>query len=388
MRIALFSPTWYPVPPTHYGGIEAIVYLLAEGLVDAGVDVTLFASGDSTTRAELVSAFETAPSENIGHSFWELQHAIELLERQEQYDVVHDHSGLLGLALFGAAGNTVVHTVHGPLDGEAGAIYERLSAMLANVYLVSLTLRQRHSFPHLPWIANVHNAVDLDRYPFDRKPEDFLLFLGRMSPDKGAHRAIRVAKRSGRRLVIAAKCREPGEIEYFQRQVEPHLGDGIEYVGEVGHDEKCRLLSHAHALLVPIEWEEPFGLVMVEALASGTPVIALRRGSVPELLSHGETSFIADDLAEMVAGVDMIDGLEPEVLRAAASEFSVERMVEGYIDVYENVLGRTRRARAPRDARPDPVLTRSLTAEGVPTVVASQALRPSLEQPAGISPPD
>src|SRR5215471_9942205 len=136
MRIALFSPTWYPVPPTHYGGIEAIVYLLAEGLVDAGVDVTLFASGDSTTRAELVSAFETAPSEQIGHSFWELQHAIELLERQEQYDVVHDHSGLLGLTLFGAAGNTVVHTVHGPLDDEAGAIYERVNEMLANVYLV------------------------------------------------------------------------------------------------------------------------------------------------------------------------------------------------------------------------------------------------------------
>lgn len=384
MKLALFSPVWYPVPPTRYGGIEAIVHLLGEGLVDAGVDVTLFASGDSQTSADLVAAFDTAPSEHIGHTFWELQHAIELLERQHEFDIVHDHSGLLGLSLFGAAGNTVVHTVHGPLTGEAGDMYERLCRTLENVHLVSLTLRQRNGFPHLRWAANVHNAVDIDRYPLARQPEDFLLFLGRMSPDKGAHRAIRVAQRTGRRLLIAAKCLEPGEIEYFDSCIAPHLGDGIEYVGEVDHDEKCRLLSRAHALVVPIEWEEPFGLVMIEALATGTPVIALRRGSVPELLRHGETGFIANDLSEMVAAVDMIDGfgLDPEALRAEASrQFSVQQMVDGYLAVYERLLERTR--------KPRPVHHPHVAAPlRVPTPVVRQAVRPTLERPTRVPPSD
>jgi glycosyltransferase involved in cell wall biosynthesis len=360
MKLALFSPVWYPVPPTRYGGIEAIVHLLGEGLVDAGVDVTLFASGDSQTSADLVAAFDTAPSEHIGHTFWELQHAIELLERQHEFDIVHDHSGLLGLSLFGAAGNTVVHTVHGPLTGEAGDMYERLCRTLENVHLVSLTLRQRNGYPHLRWAANVHNAVDIDRYPLARQPEDFLLFLGRMSPDKGAHRAIRVAQRTGRRLLIAAKCLEPGEIEYFDSFVAPH------------------------PLVVPIEWEEPFGLVMIEALATGTPVIALRRGSVPELLRHGETGFIANDLSEMVAAVDMIDsfGLDPEALRAEASrQFSVQQMVDGYLAVYERLLERTR--------KPRPVHHPHVAAPlRVPTPVVRQAVRPTLERPTRVPPSD
>jgi glycosyltransferase involved in cell wall biosynthesis len=336
VRVALFSPVWFPVPPTRYGGVEAIVHLLADGLVAAGADVTLFASGDSTTRAELVSAFDVAPSDHIGETFWELQHALPLLGRIDDYDVVHDHSGLMGLALFGLTRRPLVHTVHGPLTGIPGELYERTCAAVPEAGLISLTLNQRLPLPHLRWIANVPNAVELERYPFARDPGESLLFLGRMSPDKGAHRAIRVARRTGRPLVIAAKCREPGEIEYFEKHVEPHLGDDIVFVGEVGHDEKCRLLAKAHALLVPIEWEEPFGLVMIEAMACGTPTIALRRGSVPEVLTDGRTGFIADDLAAMVARVERAGELEPAVLRAeAARRFSVERMVDGYLDAYE-----------------------------------------------------
>jgi glycosyltransferase involved in cell wall biosynthesis len=157
-----------------------------------------------------------------------------------------------------------------------------------------------------------------------------------MSPEKGAHRAIRVARSAGRPLKIAAKCREPGEVEYFERFVEPHLGPDVEFVGEVGHEEKCRLLGEAHALVVPIEWEEPFGLVMIEALACGTPVVALRRGSVPEVLRHRETAYVADDLGGMVAGVELVSELDPAVLRADVERrYSVERMVEGYLEVYE-----------------------------------------------------
>jgi glycosyltransferase involved in cell wall biosynthesis len=336
VRVALFSPVWFPVPPARYGGIEAIVHLLADGLVDAGVDVTLFASGDSETKAPLVSAFDTAPSEYIGHTYWELQHQLPFLELRDEFDIVHDHSGLLGLTVFGLTSCPTLHTVHGPLTGEPGEVYERVCAAVDGIGLVSLTLNQRRPHPGLPWIANVNNAIDVSRYPCDRDPGEGLLFLGRMSPDKGAHRAIQIARRVGRPLKIAAKCREPGEIAYFEEHVEPHLDDTIEYVGEVDHEVKCTLLAEAHALVVPIEWEEPFGLVMIEALACGTPVIAMRRGSVPEILHHERTAFIADDLAGMVAAVDRAVELDPAVLRGSAEEhFSVERMVDAYIAAYE-----------------------------------------------------
>jgi glycosyltransferase involved in cell wall biosynthesis len=346
MRVALFSPVWFPVPPTHYGGIEAIVQLLADGLVEAGVDVTLFASGDSQTKAELVCAFDVAPSEYIGHSYWELQHLLPFLEVRDEYDLVHDHSGLLGLTVFGLTSCPTLHTVHGPLTGDPGDVYERVCAAVDGIGLVSLTLNQRRLHPGLPWIANVNNAIDVSRYPCERAPGDSLLFLGRMSPDKGAHRAIQIAKAVGRPLKIAAKCREPGEIAYFEEHVEPHLDDTIEYVGEVDHEAKCTLLAEAHALVVPIEWEEPFGLVMIEALACGTPVIAMRRGSVPEILHHGRTAFIADDLDGMVAAVELAVELDPAHLRESAVErFSVERMVDGYIAAYEAIAaGGTRPA--------------------------------------------
>lgn len=345
MHVALFSPVWFPVPPDRYGGIEAIVHLLADGLVDAGVDVTLFASGDSKTEAELVSAFDTAPSDRIGESYWELQHLLPFLERRDHFDLVHDHSGLVGLTVFGLTDCPTLHTVHGPLTGDPGEVYSAVCKVVPDAGLVSLTRNQRRPCPYLPWVANVHNAIDTSRYELDRRPGDALLFLGRMSPDKGAHRAIRIAERLGRPLKIAAKCREPGEIAYFESYVAPHLNDVIEYVGEVDHAEKCALLAQAHALLVPIEWEEPFGLVMIEALASGTPIVAMRRGSVPEILRDGETAYIADDLAGMVAAVEHVRNLDPAVLRREAEErFSTEQMVRGYLEAYE-AMKPTKRSR-------------------------------------------
>jgi len=362
MRVALFSPVWFPVPPTRYGGIEAIVHLLANGLVDAGVDVTLFASGDSQTKARLISAFDTAPSERIGQSYWELQHLLPFLERADEFDVVHDHSGLVGLTALGLTSCPTVHTVHGPLTGDPGAIYKKVCRIVPHAGLVSLTLNQRKPLPGLNWVANVPNAIDVSRYVVARKPTDSLLFLGRMSPDKGAHRAIRIAARLGRPLKIAAKCREPGEKAYFEQFVGPHLSDTITYVGEVDHDQKCQLLSEAHALLVPIEWEEPFGLVMVEALASGTPVVAMRRGSVPEVLRHGKTAIIADDLAGMIGGVEQAGELDPHVLRREAEErFSVRRMVEGYLDAYEATRASKLRRLPPLDDDP-PEADRSVAA--------------------------
>jgi glycosyltransferase involved in cell wall biosynthesis len=340
----MLSPVWFPVPPDRYGGIETVVSLLTEGLVRRGIDVTLFASGDSVTSARLVAAFERAPSERIGGTFWELDHALSALTRLDDFDLLHDHTGLLGLTLFGLASIPVLHTVHGPLEPDPARMYRAACSVGTDIGLVSLTRAQRRPLPALPWIANIENALDVDRYAFAPRPGEGLVFIGRMSPEKGAHRAIEVAQRAGRPLRIAAKCREPAEQAYFDREIRPHLGDEIEYVGEVGHAEKCQLLSEAHALLVPIDWEEPFGLVMIEAMACGTPVVALRRGSVPEVIDHGRTGFVVDNLAEMAAALDDVGWLDPRELRREAEQrFSPERLVTEHLDTYEDLLDRSRR---------------------------------------------
>ena len=334
----MLSPVWFPVPPTGYGGIESIVDLLTEGLVADGHDVTLFASGDSKTSAKLVSVFERAPSERIGQTFWELDHALACVRRIRTFDVIHDHTGLLGLSLLGLAAAPLVHTVHGPVDGDPGRLYRAACDAIAAPGLVSLTLSQRRPAPDLPWLANVPNAIDFATFPLDRRGKDDLVFLGRMTPDKGAHRAIEVAKRAGRRLKIAAKCREPAELEYFRRYIEPELDDQVQYVGEVDHEQRVELLCGARALLFPIDWEEPFGLAMIEAMACGTPVIATRRGSVPEVITHGRTGIIVDTLDEMVGAIDAIERLDRHAVRTEAEQrFSIDCMVEGYLDAYETV---------------------------------------------------
>jgi glycosyltransferase involved in cell wall biosynthesis len=339
VRVAVLSPVWFPVPPTGYGGIEWIVHLLADGLVEAGADVTLFASGDSRTSAKLEYVFETAPSERIGQTFWELRHAVACLGRAGEFDVVHDHTGLLGLALGALLPTPLVHTVHGPLDGEPGELYEHVCRLAPRGRLVSISLNQRRPRPGLPWLANVPNAIDLARYPFHEGHEGFLLFLGRMSPDKGAHRAIEVASAAGAPLKIAGKCREPVEQEYFEEHVLPRLGAEIEYLGEVSHAEKVALLQRARATLFPIDWEEPFGLVMIESLACGTPVLATRCGAVPEVIEDGRTGIVVDDYREMVPALARADALDPADLRAAVRErFSPERMVGDYLAVYEQAL--------------------------------------------------
>lgn len=343
MRIGILAPPWFPVPPEGYGGIERVVSLLADGLVAAGHDVTLFASGDSVTDARLEAVFPTAPSEWIGHTYWELQHTLHALAAAHELDVVHDHTGLLGLALGGLVDLPLVHTVHGPLDGLPGELYEQVCALVPQARLVSISASQRRPHPELPWLATVHNAVDLSLYPEPptsrAERSDYLAFLGRMSRDKGAHRAIAVALEAGLPLRIAAKCREPLEVDYFERFVRRHLGGGIEYLGEVGHDDKVELLRHARALLCPISWEEPFGLAMVEAMACGTPVVATRRGSVPEVVEHGRTGIVVDEYTEMASRLGEVEALDPvEIRRSVEERFSPARMVAGYLAAYEAAI--------------------------------------------------
>src|SRR5207244_4967910 len=210
--------------------------------------------------------FETAPSERIGQTLPEIQHCLHCFERAADFDVINDHSGLPAAAIGGAVPTPVLHTIHGPLDSEGGTIYEQIARVSPAVGFISISLNQRRPKPHLPWAANCPNALDFSLYPVKPHRGEYLLFLGRMSPDKGAHRAVAVAMETGLPLKLAGKMQEPKEREYFKELVEPHLVDGIEYLGEVTHGEKVELLQNARATLFPIEWEEPFGLVMIESM--------------------------------------------------------------------------------------------------------------------------
>jgi glycosyltransferase involved in cell wall biosynthesis len=339
LRIALLSPVWFPVPPPLYGGIESVVALLAEGLTDAGHDVTVFASGDSQVDAEVSWIYRRAPSERIGEPLPELRQVLACYERADEFEVISDHTGSFAAALAPLARIPVLHTVHGPLDGELGDAYEQIARMTPELHLVSLSRSQRRPRPRLPWIANRPNAVDPSRYPWSSTHDGYLAFLGRMGPEKGARHAVDVARETGLPLKIGAKCREPAERAYFAEHIEPHLGGAIEYLGELGHEEKVDLLRNARATLFPIDWEEPFGLVMIESLACGTPVVATCRGSVPEVLEHGRTGIVVEQHADLAAAVAEVDRLDrAECRRAVQERFSPRPLVTGYLRAFRAAL--------------------------------------------------
>jgi glycosyltransferase involved in cell wall biosynthesis len=339
MRIGLVAPVWFPVPPTGYGGIEWVVWLLADALVDAGHDVTLFATGESRTRARLRYVYEEAPSSEIGQSKPDVRHVLHCFSRQDEFDLINDHSGLVAAMAAGGLRVPFLHTVHGPLDGVEGRLYEQLAALAPDVGLISISLNQRRPKPELNWIANCPNALDFDHYPFVPHRGDYLVFLGRMSPEKGAHRAVRVAIETGLPLKIAGKKREPLEHRYFDEFVRPHLNSRIEYLGEVSHGEKAELLQNARVTLFPIEWEEPFGLVMIESMACGTPVVATRCGAVPEVVEPGRSGVIVDDWNRAAEAIEQADAISPEQCRAYAEEhFARERLVRDYLAAYEAAI--------------------------------------------------
>jgi glycosyltransferase involved in cell wall biosynthesis len=343
LKIAVLAPVWFAVPPTGYGGIELVVSLLADGLADAGHDVTLFASGDSLTKGKLSAVFPTAPSELIGRSQPDLRHCLACYQRADEFDVINDHTGMLGAALGGLVDKPVLHTVHGPLDiPEAQEAYGRIAEVAPQVGLISISENQRKPMPDLPWAATIPNAIDLSIYPCKPHRGEYLLFLGRMSPDKGAHRAIAVAMGLGIPLKIAGKRREVKERQYFAEYVEPHVGHGVEYLGEVTHGQKVELLQDARATLFPIEWEEPFGLVMIESMACGTPVIGTRHGAVPEVIEHGRSGIIVDTYRKMGDALDEADALDPiECRRYVEERFAPERMVEDYVAAYRAAIDGT-----------------------------------------------
>ena len=333
LRIAMVAPPWFRIPPSGYGGIEWICFWLVEGLVSRGHDVTLFAADENKTSARFVQTYEEAPSTRVGEPFPEVIHAASIAEtlRELEPDVTHDNTIAGPLLAFGRSSPTVV-TAHGPVDGEIGHYYGLLGS---NVSLVSISDAQRRMAPELPWIGTVYNAIPIEEYPFREDKEDFAVFLGRMNPEKAPHLAIDAAREAGLPIVLAGKCSEQAERHYFESEVEPRLGRGVEWVGQADTELKKDLLSRARCFLFPIRWEEPFGIVMVEAMACATPVVGLNAGSVPEVVVHGETGFICEDPAELPQAVHNVESLEAKACREhVASHFTVDTMVEGYEDAY------------------------------------------------------
>lgn len=339
MRIAEVAPPWLAVPPMGYGGIEWVVALLADGLTERGHAVTLFATGDSRTRARLEYAFAEAPGPRLINDIWhDTVHTLTAFRDPSVFDVYHVHSPWSALAAGALAGPPVVHTLHGPFTADMRLLYSLLGDRAT---FVAISEAQRAQMPELAYGGVVHNGVNLPDYPLRGRTEkeDFVLFLGRADPDKGALRAVRAAKAAGERLVIAAKVAHPTEEHHWHKEVLPEMPADATVLGEISLDEKVDLLGRAKAVLFPISWDEPFGLVMIEAMACGTPVIATPWGAVPEVVVDGETGFVVevDDYPAAAAdALRRLDQIDPAACRRRVEErFSRESMVAGYERVFE-----------------------------------------------------
>lgn len=346
MRIALLSPPWIPVPPSGYGGIEWVVSLLAEELVARGHDVTLFATGDSKTTAELRFVFDVGPvaqmhqalpySMHVGAAY---RHIAAEARAGRPYDVVHDHTAWLALSFGPLIRCPLVHTLHGAAVEQEREFFR---GVRDHATFVAVSGYQTKSFSEVDVSAVVPNAVDVASFPFQAAKEDYLLCLGRIARDKAQGLAIEVAKRVGMPIVLAGKV-DPGvDTEYFEEAVRPHIdGQLVRFEGEVPDHRKRELFAGARALLFPIQWDEPFGLVMIEAMACGTPVIATPFGAVPEVVDDGVTGFVVRDVDEMVRAVARLDEISPAACRAhVEARFSPSVMTDGYERVYEQVAGR------------------------------------------------
>lgn len=337
MKIAQIAPLYESVPPKTYGGTERVVSYLTEELVRDGHDVTLFASGDSVTSARLVPASNRSLRRD-SDCIDALAHHVLLVERAHQqaseFDVMHFHINYLHFPRSRLASVPHLTTLHGRLDvPDLIPLYREFSDMP----LVSISHAQREPLPHANFVGTVYHGLPSDLYHLERSPGDYLAFLGRMAPEKGVDRAIRIALDVGMRLRIAAKIESP---QYFEQSVKPLLNHPlIEFVGEIDEKEKQELLGGALSLLAPIDWPEPFGLVMIEAMACGTPSIAYRLGAVPEVIDDGETGFVVDSMEEAVAAISRIPDLSRERCRQVFEErFTATRMADQYVDIYERLV--------------------------------------------------
>jgi glycosyltransferase involved in cell wall biosynthesis len=348
MRIAMIAPPWFTVPPRGYGGVENMCADLVDGLVDRGHEVTLIGAGQAGTRAgRFVPTYPEPPSGRLGEPLPEVLHtaAAARILADMDVDIVHDHT-LAGPLLARGRGVPTVVTMHGPVAGEPGEYYRHLGD---TVSLVAISAAQRRAAPDLTWRGTVHNAIDVTSFPYRADKEDLVLFLGRLHPDKGVHLAIDAARAAGLPIVVAGKCSEPVEQEYFRSAIEPRLGPDVTIFGTADAAAKRELLARAAALVFPIQWDEPFGMVMIEAMACGTPVVALRRGSVPEVVVDGITGVVCDTADELPAAVHAARRIDPLTCREHVRDvFDVPTMALRYEQIYRSSI--TRRAALPTPA--------------------------------------
>jgi glycosyltransferase involved in cell wall biosynthesis len=340
MRIAQVAPLWERVPPPAYGGIELVVGLLTDELVRRGHEVTLFASGDSISLAKLESVHHQAlrlDSNVREYGIYEMLQMSRVYEQASEFDIIHSHMGCVALPYGNLVKTPTVHTLHGIFTPDN----EKMFTHARRQPYVSISDAQREPRLDLNCVATVYNGIDLSTYDFYPEPQDppYLAFLGRISPEKGTHLAIEIAKRSGWRLKMAGKV-DVVDVDYYEQQIKPHIdGKQIEYLGETDHEQKSALIGGAVATLFPITWREPFGLVMIESMAAGTPVIAMALGSTTEVIAHGKTGFLCNNVDEFVEAIDQVAQLNRNDCRDHVSKhFSVQKMTAGYEAVYQQIL--------------------------------------------------
>ena len=335
----MLAPPWIPVPPPGYGGIEQVIALLATELTKRGNTVALFAAPGTESQAQVLSPLEGPHPDEIQMSLYEADHVASAFARieeaEEPFEVIHDHCGFAAFAFADRIDLPVIHTLHGPFTDETSAFYARHGH---KAKAVALSRYQAEQAPdQLDVIAVIGNPIVVDDFPFRAEKDDYLLWIGRINADKGPDRAIAAALKTDAPLVLAGPV-QPGNEEFFAQEVEPHIdGEQIRYIGEVG-EEKADLYAGARALLMPIRWPEPFGLVMTEAMACGTPVIAFADGSAPEIVLDGETGFVVEDEGKMAVAVGRLGEIDPERCRESARErFDVTAVAAAYEQAYERV---------------------------------------------------
>ncbi|MGE0057142.1 MAG: glycosyltransferase family 4 protein [Dehalococcoidia bacterium] len=345
MRILQLAPIWETVPPPGYGGTESVISVLTEELVARGHDVVLAASGDSMTSAELlaVQPHSLRPAGLAAESLqYSLVHVAKALRQAGDFDVIHNHSGPpfeLGMAMSHLVDTPFLTTLHNHPSEETRFIWSHYEG-----WYNTISARQAACIEPLPrarFAGVAHNAIDVESFPFLASKQEFALFLGRFIDYKGPHLAIDAAERAGLPIVLAGKIALPEEREYFERCIRPRLRPGhVEYVGEAGAIEKRELLGNARVLLMPLLWDEPFGLVMSEAMACGTPVVAYRRGAAPEIIDDGRTGYLVDDIEEMIAAIECLDAIDPLACRAHVEQhFSPRALADRYLDLYARIAG-------------------------------------------------
>lgn len=341
MKIALLAPFEERVPPRKYGGIERVVYDLAEELHRRGHEVTVFASGDSKISGRLIpivpKAIGSGKPKRIREAltYQGLTKVVTLLAK-EQFDILHNHIGWQALLFRNMFKLPVITTMHWVLDNVCEKfMYDQYRDMP----FVSISNMQRKPLPNMNYMGTIYHGIQLDKFPFKKKKGDYLAFLGRFSPVKGPVQAIEIAKKTKQRLVMAAKINE-FERDYYEQKIKPHIdGKQIIYIGEVGDAEKAKLLGGARALLSPLQWDEPFGLTNIEAMACGTPVIGLKCGSLPEIIKHGQVGLLCDTVADMIASVADIDTIDRAACRDyVAKHFAVRRMADDYLRLYDRLI--------------------------------------------------